>query len=289
MKGITIVIPALNEEEGIASVLDEIKNTMDEHNFSYEIIVVDDGSSDETARIASGKCSKVIRHPYSAGYGASIQKGIEASRFDVIGIIDADGTYPVKSLPELIKYIDEYDMVVGARTGKYYKESIIKHPSRKIFQFLCEFVAGRRIPDANSGLRVFRKDTVMKYKDNLCQGFSFTTTITLDMLINGDFIKFIPIEFYKRKGSSKINIIRDTLRTTQLLTQAILYVNPIKLFLVLAISVLFLGAAFLALYVMTRSSSMALLAGFSLISSFNIMALGFLAELLRKIKENENK
>ncbi len=287
MKEISIIIPALNEEEGIGSVIDAIKEVMLLLRLEYEILVIDDGSVDGTGLIAKQKGAKVIRHPYSSGYGASIQKGIELSIFDTIGIIDADGTYPVKSFIELFKYIEDYDMVVGARTGKHYRESFWKYPSRKIFQLLCEFVAGRRIPDPNSGMRIFKRNAVLKFKDNLCQGFSFSTTITLEMLINGNFIKFVPIEFYKRKGKSKIHIIRDTLRTTQILTQTILYVNPIKLFLILTIALIIAAFIFLIIFIFSKNSWAILLFGASLISTFNIMSLGFIAELLRKIKTNE--
>lgn len=253
MEGVSIVIPALNEEKSIGSVIDEICLTMEGAGREFEILVIDDGSTDSTGEIANGKKVKVIGHPIPAGYGASIQHGIVQAKYNYIVITDADGTYPIKKIPELISPLNEYDMVVGARTGRRYRGSIFKHPLRKIFQLLCEFVTGVKIPDVNSGFRAFKKEAVMKFRENFCPGFSFTTTITLALHLNGYFVKYIPIEYYKRIGKSKIRMFRDTLRATQIITQAILYYNPIKLFLLIMIIMLTCAIISFIIYLPGRS------------------------------------
>lgn len=280
MEGVSIIVPALNEEESIGAVLDDIKEVMENNKVNYEVIVVNDGSKDKTGDIARDKGATVIRHPYSAGYGASIQEGMNLSTFGIIVIIDADGTYPVKKIPELVEYLSEFDMVVGARTGKNYRGSLLKHPLRKFFQLLCEFVTGVRIPDANSGLRAFKKNIVTKFRDNFCPGFSFTTTITLALHINGYFVKYVPIEYYKRSRKSNIRWIRDTLRATQIITQAILYYNPIKLFLLLSIIIFFGFALSLVLYFITKTLFSLLFSISFFVISFLFFGMGFLADAI---------
>ena len=122
-------------------------------------------------------------------------------------------------------------MVVGARTGKYYRESIMKSLLRIILKFLVEFTAGRSIPDINSGLRVFSKKTITNYLQHLCNTFSFTTSLTLAYMMTGKFVEYIPIEYGKRMGVSKVRLFRESLRTLQYITQSIIYYNPLKLFI----------------------------------------------------------
>jgi len=289
MEGISVIIPALNEEHAIGAVIEEIKSNLTKACKEFEIIVVNDGSTDRTGQVAQEKGSKLLKHPISAGYGASINDGLKQAKYNGVVIVDADGTYPIAKIPELISYLGEFDMVVGARTGKNYRGSLLKHPLRKFFKLLCEFVTGVQIPDANSGLRAFKKDVVMKFEDNFCPGFSFTTTITLALHLNGYFVKYLPIEYYKRKGRSNIKMFRDTLRATQIITQAILYYNPIKLFLLLTIVTFSLSMLLLVLSILMQSLS-ALLFSVSLFTvSFLFFGMGLLADAIVRSKRCFNK
>lgn len=227
----SVIIPALNEEVGIASVIDRL------HALSPtpEIIIVDDGSSDRTGEIARSKGITVLRHPAQGGYGRSLKDGIAAASHECVVITDADGTYPVERIPELIASLEQgYDMVVGARQGKYYRGSFLKMPARVVFKWLVEFTTGCRVPDINSGLRAFRKTEVLTYERDLCNGFSFTTTITLIYLLTGKFVRYIPIDYAARKGRSKVRIVQDSLRTLQYITEVIVTYNPLKLFVLMS-------------------------------------------------------
>jgi glycosyltransferase involved in cell wall biosynthesis len=230
---LTVIIPALNE----AAVIEKTIRGVQKHlkDIPHEIIVVDDGSRDQTGDIARGAGARVIRHPAPGGYGNALKSGICASRHELLAIIDADGTYPIEKLSELYDAVAEegYHMAVGARQGRYYRGGFFKRPARKIFTFLSEFSSGRKIPDVNSGMRVFRKSEVMYFYDTLCSGFSFTTTITLAYLLKGFFIRYIPIEYYERKGKSKVRHFKDSLGSLQIIVQSIIYYNPLKIFLVL--------------------------------------------------------
>jgi polyisoprenyl-phosphate glycosyltransferase len=290
---LSVVIPARNEEAAIAETVTTIGKSLDAAKIAHEIIVVDDGSTDRTGELARGAGATVIRHASSCGYGKSLKDGIMIARHDLIAITDADGTYPNQRLPELFKLVTEdgYDMAVGARTGKEYRGTFLKMPARRVFLWLSEYAAGRKIDDINSGLRVFRREIVHRYMHTISDGFSFTTTITLAAMLNGYTVKYIPIEYFKRLGKSHVRYGRDTIRTLQIIVSNILYYNPLKLFL-LVVNVLMLmalgsGAAAILVEHARVSLLAAVVAGCSLAGAFVVGAIGLHAELTRTIQARE--
>ncbi len=239
MSDFSIVIPALNEEEGIGRVIDAIRAM----NPTCDVVVVDDGSTDNTADVARSHGARVVRHPMNCGYGKSLKDGIANAHHDIIVITDADGTYPIDRIPDLLAEYDKgFDMVVGARQGAAYRGTFFKMPARFFFKKLVEFTTGRYIPDINSGLRVFSKKTAQEYFVDICNGFSFTTTITLIYMLTGKMVAYLPIAYHKRVGRSKVKMIRDSFRTLQYITECIVRYNPLKLFLMLAVVCLIIGA-----------------------------------------------
>lgn len=240
MPTVSIIIPALNEEGAIGSVLDQVRTLP----LDVEVIVVDDGSTDATGRVAADHGARIIRHPIPSGYGKSLKDGIVQAKSETIVIADADGTYPIASIPELVREFEKgYDMVVGARQGKAYRGTFLKMPARIFFKFLVEFATGRRVPDVNSGLRVFRRSFAVEHFNDLCNGFSFTTTITLVAHLTGRIVGYMPIPYEKRIGSSKVRLVRDSLRTLQYITESIVRFNPTKFFLLLSFVPLLIGLA----------------------------------------------
>jgi polyisoprenyl-phosphate glycosyltransferase len=280
MTSYSVIIPALNEEGGIHSVIDRL------HALSPrpEVIVVDDGSTDRTGAIASEAGAKVIRHPSPGGYGRSLKDGILSASSDVIAIADADGTYPVERIPDLLAALEQgYDMVVGARTGRHYRGSFLKMPARIIFKWLVEFTTGRSIPDINSGLRVFRKSEVTQYFDDLCNGFSFTTTITLIYMLTGKFLHYVLIDYGKREGKSKVRIIRDSLRTLQYITEVIAVYNPLKLFILISGLLGLAGALLLCGALFSQGEPLLMLTGsLAIFTSFIVFSLGILTHARSK-------
>jgi len=234
MPEVSIVIPAYNEQEAIRGVVAHLREVMQAAGLVHEILVVDDGSSDATASEAAAGGATVIEHPQNRGYGRSLKSGIEFARYDLIAITDADGTYPAERLPELVALSDRFHMVVGARTGQYHRGSWVKQIGRYFFRLLSEFAAGQRIADINSGMRVFRRRDVLPFFPLICSGFSFTTTTTLIYLLNDLCVHHVPIVYHCRQGQSKVNYFRDTLRALQVIVEAILRYNPIKIYLLLA-------------------------------------------------------
>ncbi len=276
MEKVSIIIPAYNEENAIADVIESIQSlTVD-----GEIIVVDDGSSDQTSAIAKNAGAIVVRHPINMGYGKSLKDGILVAKNDLILITDADGTYPIKSIPLFVEKMSEgYDMLVGARQGKVYQGSALKRIARIVLKMLAEFTTGRQIPDINSGLRAFRKNDVLHYFADICNGFSFTTTLTLIYFLEGKIVGYLPIAYEKRIGHSKVRILRDALRTLQYMTETIVHYNPIKLFLLPS---LFIGVISMPLGYYWNP----LLYGIGIFTSITIFSLGLLAESMRRKRGN---
>lgn len=275
---VTILIPAYNEERGIGPVLEQVKAL----GLPGEIIVVDDGSTDQTFEAAQIPGIRVLRHDVNRGYGQSLKTGILASENDIIVITDADGTYPNEQIAELLSWIKSYDMVVGARTGKTVKIPLIRRPAKKFLNLLANYLAGVEIPDLNSGLRVFRKDVVREFFYILPSGFSFTTTITLAMLSNGYRVKYVPIDYHQREGKSKISPIRDTIGFTNLIIRTTLYFNPLKVFMPLSGAVA-LGAIGLLVYskfVLGRVMDISVMV--LLTAALQIAVIGMLADLIDK-------
>jgi glycosyltransferase involved in cell wall biosynthesis len=282
---ISIVIPALNEANGIAGTIASLKQMLDDAGETdAEIVVVDDGSSDDTGSIAKAAGASVIRHPHNVGYGQSLKTGILAARHDTIVIIDADLTYPADAIPALVaRYQEGFDMVVGARTGHVYEGGAFKGPLRQILKLVVEFSAGRSIPDANSGLRVFSRKTVTPYLPHLCNTFSFTTSLTLAYMMTGRFVDYQPIAYHARVGRTKVRLFMDSLRTLQYIVQAIIYYSPLKLFLLLTLLTVLLAFSGFVASALTGLNIFYYLGIGGLLVSILIFALGLLADLLRQI------
>ncbi|MBN2285279.1 MAG: glycosyltransferase family 2 protein, partial [Tissierellales bacterium] len=230
---ISVILPAYNEENVIGNTIRGFLSTLEQEGFKpVEVIVVDDGSTDNTLKEAEEAGAKVIRHPHNIGYGRSIKDGIKAAAYDTIVICDSDGTYPIKEVPNLIlQFRSGFDMVVGERRGKYYRGSLLKRGLRLVLKALVEFTSGRKIPDINSGLRVFSKKTILPYLPRLCDTFSFTTSLTLAYMMTGKFVTYKPIDYHKRAGKTKIRLFHDALRTMQFIVEAIIFYNPLKIFM----------------------------------------------------------
>ena len=284
---ISIVIPALNEEIAIGATIAGVSEVLTAANLvPFEIVVVDDGSTDQTGKIAAAAGARVIHHPHNIGYGRSLKNGIAAAQHDMIAICDADGTYPASAIPELVRLHREgFDMAVGQRQGPNYRESMLKMPMRALLRFLVEWTAGRHIPDINSGLRVFSRAAVMQYFTHLCDTFSFTTSMTLAYMMTGRFVAYTPIDYFERAGRSKVRLFRDALRTLQYVVEAILYYNPLKIFLLFSLVCLVVAALMMAVSFYFAIVTGVILAVGIAMTSVVVFGIGLLAVLLKQIMD----
>lgn len=288
----SVIIPAYNEGTVIAVTVFDILKVLKLNNIEgAEIIVVNDGSTDRTAEMAIKAGAILINHPHNIGYGRSLKDGIKAAKYDTIIITDADGTYPLEMIPILYsEYEKGFDMVVGARQGANYDESFKKKMLRLVLKKLVEFTAGRKIPDINSGLRVFSKQETLPYFTKLCDTFSFTTSLTLAYMMNGKFVQYLPIDYKKREGTTKVRLFRDSMRTLQFITEAILFYNPIKIFIVFSVGLVLAGLLSLLLAFIFTNPILAVFGiGFIFISIF-MFGIGLVSVQLKHIlSSNENR
>ncbi len=228
-RGISIVIPAYNEENSIHGTVQRTFDVLNAYEgMSFEIIVVDDGSSDSTAdNVPTDKCV-LLKHPKNYGYGRSLLLGVNRARYPFIGIIDADDTYNPEIFKELIPAMDIYDMVIGAR--KLPPQSFIVGTMRKTLKSLLFFFGNHVSVDPNSGIRIFKKSLVEHGGHLFSKGFSFSTSLTFFAALNHQFIEYIPIEYGARTGASKVRHFRDSLRTFFLVMSMSVIYRPVKCF-----------------------------------------------------------
>jgi glycosyltransferase involved in cell wall biosynthesis len=255
----SIVIPCFNESLAVFKTAKEIFSTLttwkenEDIQLGFELIFVNDGSTDNTSEklvTLEGNYEnlKVIDSKVNCGYGASLKKGILAAKYDAIVITDADGTYPNERIPELIKALEKNDMVIGARIGKNVKIPPLRRPAKWLLLRYARWMSNADIKDLNSGLRAMRKDVVFKFWNMLPNAFSFTSTITLAMHIDGLSVTYLPINYHSRIGKSSIKPLQDTLRFFSLVLRTVMYFKPLQIFgiiglvmLVVAISLGIIG------------------------------------------------
>lgn len=282
MLAVSVVIPAYNEEGGVVEAVRRVSQAFLREEWPHEIILVNDCSTDSTAgrlRELTGRV-QVVTHEINRGYGASLLSGIRRARYDVIAIIDADGTYPYEELPMLVRQLEGTDMVVGARLGPGSRGPWMRRPAKWLLGQLANYLTGQRIPDLNSGMRVMRRPIVMQFRRLLPPNFSFTTTITLAMLTNQYAVRYVPITYQRRIGRSKIHPVRDTFNFLQLIIRTVMYFAPLKVFLPLSLSLL---AGTIASGVMdVRANNLTDKTVFFFIGFMMTLAIGCLADLIDK-------
>jgi len=227
MSSLSIVIPAKNEAGAIATVVAGAKKEYPD----AELIVVDDGSSDDTARVAEEAGAKVVRHPESLGNGAAVKAGARAANGDIIAFMDGDGQHDAAEFGKLLHKLDQgYDMVIGARNSGSHA-NVGRLYANGIYNVVASWLTGRRIPDLTSGFRVARASLFKKFLYLLPNGFSYPTTITMAFLRSGHPISFEPIPVAKRIGKSHIRPIRDGVRFMVIIFKIATLYSPLKIFL----------------------------------------------------------
>ena len=284
--GTSIIIPCFNEEESISMTIKELQGL----ELNCEIIVIDDGSTDGTSKITKKiNGIKLIQHDENIGYGTAIKTGINNAEYENIVITDADGTYPNDKIPKLVSHLVEnnLDMVIGSRTGSNVKIPVIRKPAKWAIGKLANYVTDQKIPDINSGLRVFRKSAFMPFINIVPEGFSFTTTITLGMLSGGYKVEFIPIDYFRRSGKSKIRPIRDTMNFVKLILRIGLYFAPLKIFMPISIGLFLLaiGWGVFTKFVLGELADVSSL--IIAMTGFQVSVLAFIAELINHRMPNQ--
>jgi len=297
----SIVIPVYNEEKALKEYdyVNLLIKELEKNKFhDYEIILVNDGSTDETESYLkviedSNNKIKVISYLANKGYGSALKAGIISAKNDTVVITDVDGTYSPKSLIEIIeifnnskknKFSTGVDMVVAKRNGNNLNKNIIKFFLRLILKTIVQWSSGCKVDDINSGLRIFSRATIMPFFSDLSNFFSFTTTSTLAYLSSNYSIIYHPIEYQKRKGGdSHVQIVRDSLRTLQYVIEATIIYNPLKFFLFLSIIFLLTSIIIFVFFIYYKISLIKILFVMLLFLSLLSLVVGFFSVLIKKL------
>jgi glycosyltransferase involved in cell wall biosynthesis len=246
---VTIVLPCYNEQDHVIDEVDRICKTMDASGQTYELLAVDDKSTDDTLerlREAEPRYPqmRVVAFQHNSGSGTVRRIGTQQARGEIVVWTDADMTYPNERIPELVAILDEdpsVDQVVGARTSEEGTHKLLRVPAKWLIRKIAERLTASHIPDLNSGLRAFRRSVSLPYLRLLPPGFSCVTTITLAFLSNQHPVRYLPIDYYKRAGTSKFHFTKDAYRYILQVLRMVMYFNPLKVLMPPALWLLVIG------------------------------------------------
>lgn len=238
---VSVVIPACNEAETIGDVVRQLAAAA----AWFEVVVVDDGSADETGACARDAGATVVRHPYNKGNGAAVKSGIRAASGEHVLIMDGDGQHQPSDAVRLVTHLGEYDLVVGARSAAT-QAGATRRIGNALLNRLASYLANHAIPDLTSGFRAARRDGLREFLHLLPNGFSTPTTTTLAFLRAGYSVRFEPIEARQRVGTSKIRLSRDGPRFLLIMLRVMTIFSPLRVFLPIAAVSFGLGAGYAA-------------------------------------------
>lgn len=275
---LSIVIPAKNEQQGLSALLPKLRALYPKS----EIIVVDDGSTDETGRICHENNVKLLSHPYSMGNGAAIKTGARAANNETLVFLDADGQHDANDIPKLLSELDKgFDMVVGARHGSTHA-SIGRWGANTIYNRLGSWMVGRKIEDLTSGFRAVKADKFREFLYLLPNGFSYPTTITMSFFRAGYSVCYLPIHARVRQGKSHIRPIRDGVRFLVIIFRVGTLYSPLKLFGPISVMFFFLGFGYY-LYTYVTDSRFTNMSALLLTTSILIFLIGLVSEQITNL------
>ena len=275
---VTVVIPAFNEEAAIGKTIKKIRHLYPD----FQILVVDDGSSDNTAQKALEAGAEVIRHPYNIGNGAAVKTGIRHAQGKYVVLMDGDGQHRPEDIKKLLRYSKRYDLVVGARDSKG-QASLGRRIANWCYNKLASYVGKFPIKDLTSGFRLFETSTVRRYLYLFPNTFSYPTTSTLAYLRSGLTVKYVPIKVEKRIGKSKISLFRDGSRFILIILRIATLYSPLRVFLPVSISFFILGSLYY-LYTYTFYQRFTNMSALLLSVSIMVFLLGLISEQITQMR-----
>jgi glycosyltransferase involved in cell wall biosynthesis len=275
---LSIILPAKNEAKSLAILLPQLKLIAPD----AEILVINDGSTDDTAKIALDAGAKVFSHPYCQGNGAAIKTGARNAKGDVIIFMDADGQHDPEDIPTMLaKLIEGYDMVVGARHPSTHA-STLRRCAKTFYNRLATYMIGHKIEDLTSGFRVVKADKFRKFIYLMPNGFSYPTTSTMAFFRSGFPVAYIPIRAGQRMGKSHIKILKDGLRFFIIILRIGTLFSPMRLFLPVS-AVIFIAGASNYTYTFSTAGRFTNMSGVLFLSSLIIFLIGILSEQISSL------
>lgn len=284
-QGLSFVVPIYNESASVVDTLTRLERVLSSLDIPFEILAVNDGSKDnsmEKLQSCGLDSVRVLSHPINIGYGNTLKKGIQNAQYPWVGIVDADGTYNIEGIPELVAEAEKgFDMVVASRSNISDLDRFFKRIFRGLLKFTLKRLVHKRIEDPNSGLRLFRRDLVLPLFPFLCGTFSFTTSLTIFFFKLDYLVGYLPMTYAVREGKSKVNHLRDSFITLWMISQGITFFSPLKAFMLLGFGFAFavcIPSMFLALLKMHTLSLYLMIFG----SVFLILiAVGVIGDIIR--------
>lgn len=287
---VSVILPVHNERGHIANEIERIGRALDDSPYSFEIIVIDDGSTDGSGEeLHQTDGIKLIRFTKNRGTGAARRAGTYAARGRVVVWTDVDMTYPNDEISRLVKEMGGWDQVVGARTTEEGTAKAFRVPAKWFIRKLASYLVETPIPDLNSGFRAFRRDVSLQFLHLLPSGFSCVSTLTMTFLANGYSVKYVPIEYRARAGTSKFHWWTDTKRYVLQVVRMILSFNPLRVFLPLSLTLAAIGLVKLGFDWATkdfRLTTNTLLVFFAALQLFSI---GLLADLMVRLSKPQDQ
>lgn len=275
---ITILLPAYNEEQNIDATIRNILRLYPD----FEVLVIDDGSTDKTMQLAMDAGANVWPHPYNIGNGAAIKSGLRSAGGEWVVMMDADGQHDAKDIARLLEYKDQYHMVVGARKSNF-KSAFHRNFANKIFNLFASYITKFQVEDLTSGFRLVRKEEAAKYIYLLPNQFSYPTTLTMAYLRSGRSVKYVPIKAHKRKGKSKIKIFRDGVRFMLTIAKIATLYSPFRIFLPLSLFFFLLGNGYY-LYTFLTAHRFTNMSALLLSTSVIVFMMGLVSEQISQMR-----
>lgn len=275
---VTVLLPAYNEGPIIGKTIQAIKNLYPD----FEILVIDDGSTDNTLQVAMDAGANVWPHPYNIGNGAAIKSGLRSASGEWVVMMDADGQHDPADIARLLEHKDNFEMVVGARS-KDSNGAVHRNIANWIYNKIASYVTRFRVQDLTSGYRLVRRDVARKFIYLLPNGFSYPTTLTMAYLRSGHSIKYIPIRAKKRHGKSKIKLMKDGTRFFLIIAKVATLYSPFKIFLPISL-LLFLSGNFYYLYTFITSGRFTNMSALMLSTSVIVFMMGLVSEQISQMR-----
>lgn len=286
---VSIVLPVYNERGHIEAEIRRIRTSMDASRYSYEIIVIDDGSTDgsgDLLREIDG--IRLIQFAQNRGSGSSRRIGTNAARAEIVVWTDVDMTYPNDQMPHLVDELDGVDQVVGARTSEKGTVKALRVPAKWTIRKLASYLTSTPIPDLNSGFRAMRRNVALQFLHLLPSGFSCVTTITMTFLNNGYSVKYIPIEYGERAGDSKFHWYQDTKRYLLQVVRLIMMYNPLRVLMPIALFLLGVGVVKLVYDLVTKNYRPAANTLLIFSAAFAVVLVAVLADLIVQVSKPQH-
>jgi glycosyltransferase involved in cell wall biosynthesis len=280
---VSVIIPAYHEAAVIGDVVRGVIRTLEQARYAFEVLVIDDGSDDETAQAAQAAGAHVIRHPYNIGNGAAVKTGIRAAQGSIFVMMDGDRQHNPEDIPRLLEKLRTYDMVVGARTNASNTE-IHRDIANYIYNRFASYVCGRRIDDLTSGFRAIRADVARGFVYLLPNTFSYPTTITLATVRSGYSLAYIPIKTNRRVGKSKVKLFQDGSRFFLIILRIAIFFSPLKVFLPVSVLMFLLGLGYGLFKVMVLGSRYGPTSAMLMTTAILVFLVGLVSEQVAQLR-----